>query len=297
MMSPELRMADNYNRTLPAPIRWAHVGWAAFREYVGPMLRWWAAPVRRKWTMPLTLAAALFVALWPWDLWLHVRGAALAEALPSDIRREWFAWQQYGQGLSLIVVVSVIALLDTKRWRRLLDLAAASVVAGVMYNVMKMGIGRPRPRTDWLDPYAFPGPWGMYPLSRTDAGGERYEVLKSGWSGYSELWSMPSSHAVAAVVLSVFLARVYPRLKWPVTVLAAIPVTGRVIFGAHWATDVAVGACLGYAVAACCVDGYWGVRAVDWVWGRTVGHSAERPEGMWAEVAAEGRKTAGKPSA
>lgn len=284
---PTVRMANDYNRTLPMPIRWAHVGAAAVREYAGPMLMWWAAPVRRKWTMPLTLAVALFWALHPWDLWLYQHMAAVQAGLPSDVRREWFAWQQYGQTLSLVVVACLVGLLDPTRWRRLLDLGAGAIVAGLIYNLMKMGIARPRPNADVPGAAIFPGPWGMYPLRLTDASGQVHETLVSGWNGYSQVWSMPSSHAVAAVLLSVFLTRMYPRLKWPMMLLAAVPVTGRVLFGAHWATDVAVGACLGYAIGACAADGYWGVRALDWIWGNVFGHSRERPSGMWPEVAAD----------
>jgi undecaprenyl-diphosphatase len=94
---------------------------------------------------------------------------------------------------------------------------------------------------------------------------------------------MPSSHTAFAVVMSVFLAALYPRLKWFAAAMALLVGLLRVHFGGHWPSDVVVGAAIGYAIARACVRGMWGVRLLDWVWIRFVDRSAEP---AWPKLAA-----------
>jgi membrane-associated phospholipid phosphatase len=264
MASPGVRMASDYNRALAPPVRFAHIALAAIADWFGPLWTALFTTDRRRWAIPLALAPLAFLLVYPFDGLIQSAVRAVTSSLLSgDLRREWESWQQFGAVGSLLFVSAAIFLLDRPRARRLLDLYATSLFALLIYNALKLGIGRPRPKFD--DPSTILGPWGAYPLG-PDKG-----VLHAWERGAgSDLWSLPSSHTVAAVILAWFLIRMYPAL-WPLCAFcAALVGAGRLVFNAHWASDVIVGALLGFAIARAGIDGWWGVRGVDWLWKRFV---------------------------
>ena len=174
----------------------------------------------------------------------HAAIAFRENTLGGDIRRELESLQQYGQGATTILVVWAIWLLDPHRRKRLLDWLVAVLIAAAVTMPMKMLIGRPRPKFD--DPGFFLGPFGAYPLGPDTGVRHAWEF----WTGISsDLWSMPSSHTVYAVVMSVFLATVYPRLRPLAITMAVLVAVSRVLFGAHYLSDVLVGAAVGLLVA------------------------------------------------
>jgi hypothetical protein len=93
------------------------------------------------------------------------------DTLPKrgDFWREIEAWQQYGQGGAMILGGVLIWLLDPGRRRRLLDWAAAAGAAWVCVFLIKVLVGRPRPRLG--EPYGFLWPWGTWDFG--PPGGER----------------------------------------------------------------------------------------------------------------------------
>lgn len=202
-----------------------------------------------------------------------VSDAAVAfreNALGGDIERELEALQQFGQGATTLLAAWAVWLLDPKRRRRLLDWIAAVVLAAVIAYPAKMLVGRPRPKFD--DPGYFSGPFGAYPLGE-DVG------VRHGWEVWadisSDLWSMPSSHTVYAVVAAVALATLYPRLRPLAVVMACVVGVSRVLFGAHYPSDVLVGAAVGLVAGTCAMRMYLGVRTVDVIWRRLIDRRAE----------------------
>jgi len=173
--------------------------------------------------------------------------------LGGDLRRELLFLQQWGDFVCILLVFAAVYLLDPARRARLWDAAAAVAVNAVAFQTLKVLIGRPRPRFD--DPTRFFTSLSPYELEA----GSRYSW--EFWRGISsDLWSMPSSHTAAAVCLSVVLARLFPRLKPLVIPLAVIAGLCRVIFTAHYPSDVVAGAAVGYLAAAAAMDGRWGTR-------------------------------------
>jgi membrane-associated phospholipid phosphatase len=85
---------------------------------------------------------------------------------------------------------------------------------------------------------------------------------------------MPSNHSAFAAIMSVFLARHYPRLAGMAVVLAAIVGFGRISAGAHYPSDVTAGLLIGWAVSWPVIHRGWGVRALDWIWIRLIDRSA-----------------------
>lgn len=192
-------------------------------------------------------------------------------ALPigGDVQRELVTLGQYGQLGSVVLVGVVIWLLDPDRRRRLLDWCAAAVPIWLVVNALKLGLGRVRPRLG-DDGGRFLLPWGAYPLG----GGEPVHAWDIAKAHGADLWSMPSSHTAFAVLLSVFLATLYPRLRRLVAVLAAVVGFSRVQTGAHYLSDVLVGAGVALLIAPSALRGCWGVRTLDRVWVRLIDRSA-----------------------
>lgn len=221
------RIAADYNRTLVAPVRWVHVAWATTFGRAIVLL------------IASVLATLVFLPLdGPISTFFR------DHRLGGDVRRELEALQQYGQFSVSILVAVAILLLDPAKSRRLLDWAAAMLVGKLVLQGLKMFVGRPRPKFD--DPTVFLGPFGAYPINDTVGVRHAWEM----WHDISsDLWSMPSSHTAFAVIISVVLARLYPKLA-PLTIfLACLVAFARVAFNAHFLTDVIVGAAAGWLVA------------------------------------------------
>lgn len=192
------------------------------------------------------------------------------DSLGGDVVRELGALQQYGQGAVTALVAWAVWLLQPALRRRLLDWVLAIVIASVVGYPLKMLIGRPRPK--FGDPEHFVGPFGAYPVSG-EVGVRHAWEAGSGIS--SDLWSMPSSHTLFAVVMSAMLWVWYPRLRPIAVVMAVLVGVARVLFGAHYLSDVVFGAGLGLLIAVPVARGHWGVRLVDGLWRRVVDRGAE----------------------
>ena len=209
-----------------------------------------------------------------WTIWLGVGLLALVVALVADatlghayginftggdVLRELRALGQWGQLSSLVIVGVCLWRLQPCRWRRLLDLGLASGVVALVVLLVKHGVGRLRPKHEM--PFVFDG-W----LVRV---GDAPEQL-----GSYDVASMPSSHTSAAVVLSLFVMLLWPRLTWFALVMALIVAISRVVFVAHWAGDVVMGALIGCLIGYPILRGFWGVRLLDAIWKRLVDRDA-----------------------
>lgn len=255
MRTSELRNARDYNRGLPAPIRWAHLAAAAAIPPLRPIHAWSAAPHRRSWALPLLIGLLLVILLFPFD-------SALLRAIRSiplggDIRRELEAAQQYGQGLSILLIALVIYLQDPARRRRLADWAAAIALAAPCVTLAKALIGRPRPEFD--EPGLILGPFGQYPIP----GKGVYHAWEIWQPISARLWSMPSSHTAYAVVMAVFIGAVYPRLRILAWAIALTVAFARIWTGAHYPTDVIAGFAIGLAAANTAISRQWGTRLLN----------------------------------
>ncbi len=126
----------------------------------------------------------------------------------------------------LMLLVALVA------WRRgyrgalgtALTGAGAVALAGLLANLVKYAMGRPRPRLA-LPPLQLSGP-----------------TLESDFN------SFPSGHATTSFALAAVLAWRYPRLAWLFYGLAAAVAYGRMLGGAHYLSDVLGGAVVGLLV-------------------------------------------------
>ena len=99
--------------------------------------------------------------------------------------------------------------------------------ASVAGGVLKYVLGRARPVF-----YEMLGHTGFYPFN-------------SEWA----FNSMPSGHATASFAGLVMLGLLFPKVKWATWTLAVIIGVSRISYGAHWPTDIILGAFIGMASA------------------------------------------------
>lgn len=244
-MASDVRTARDYNRGVTAPIRWAHVAGALLLHVPRATWRWCAVDGRRDWAPPLALGVLGVAALLPLDRML-VRGAVRLNAMLGGDPARVLNWLgEFGQGMWVLIVAVVVWRIDPPRRRALLHWLLGVAAAAVALPVIKMLIGRPRPKFD--DPWVFLGPLGQYPLGPGLGVHHAWEFWHPQVTGTAALWSLPSSHAAFAALMAVFLARAYPALRAPAVIMAGIVCATRIMHGSHYPSDVAAGAALGAA--------------------------------------------------
>jgi undecaprenyl-diphosphatase len=60
--------------------------------------------------------------------------------------------------------------------------------------------------------------------------------------------SFPSGHTATAFAAAAVVGAIYPRLRWPLYVVAALVGLSRIYLGVHFTLDVAAGAILGLSI-------------------------------------------------
>lgn len=175
--------------------------------------------------------------------------------LPGDLSRLVDLSEAFAHGLAVAVLLGVTASLDpvlrrvgSRRAARvdLVRLVAAAYAGGLAVDLVKAMVTRVRPRavdlgavTTALDTFGVTA-------AATVSGG--------GFLGKSaDLMSFPSGHAAVAAGLATALAWKYPHGAITFALLAAAAAMQRVASSAHYPSDVAFGAAVGVAVAACCL--------------------------------------------
>ncbi|MCB9866555.1 MAG: phosphatase PAP2 family protein [Phycisphaerales bacterium] len=195
--------------------------------------RWWRL------VMALAIGAIAFFALEMVDVpigrWcaraVHIEDGSAFEQIVGGFRN-------FAQVLTLVVVIVLVALFDTRRKRIIIALLVAQAGAKVTYEVAKHTIARDRP---------------YVVTARVDdeAGGAPVDTWRGVRMGNSsrDYQSFPSGHTAAAFVMAGVLVWYYPRAAVMFWVLAVGCGVTRVLQLAHWPSDCAVGAALGYVWA------------------------------------------------
>ncbi|MEE2680749.1 MAG: phosphatase PAP2 family protein [Planctomycetota bacterium] len=207
----------------------------------------------RNWTFWLLAWTGLFALSRLLD---GVVGSGLAFLRRGDVERELAALGQWGQLSSLVIVGVILICMQPQRWRRLLDLAVAAGLTSLICLLLKTGLGRMRPRLE--EPYGFDGI-----LMHTGGAGASTRLEE--FTHY-DLASFPSSHTAAAMVFSLFIAMLWPRLWGLALVMVLVVGVSRFAFAAHWGSDVLAGATIGLLVGYPAIRWFWGVRLCDWLW-------------------------------
>jgi undecaprenyl-diphosphatase len=189
---------------------------------------------RPKRRLPLALALGALAALMvdvPLERWI------LAGGLPKWLTKICSLSEIFAHGWGVTLIALLIFTLDPARRVLLPRVLTAAFGAGLCANVLKMLLARERPhRFDFVggvcDTF---GP--LFPLGR----------------GGSGVQGFPSSHAATAAGLAVVLIWMYPHGRRLFALLAVLACLQRLSAGAHFPSDVLLGAAIGVACGAQCV--------------------------------------------
>lgn len=177
----------------------------------------------------LVLAGVLARALgWdvPWMLAVHARAPSHFAAI------FWSCLTVAGLGWAALVLVLAA---DRCRGRLAALLVPTFLVGSVLTHIPKWLVAAPRP-------------------AGTDIAAQLH-IIGTAFRGQV---SMPSGHALTAAAVAALLclclsAARRPWLALPVCAVAVLVAFSRIVVGAHWPSDVLVGAGLGLAAVALCV--------------------------------------------
>lgn len=266
MLPSASRIARDYNRGLPATARWAHaIAWwleALFRPGIRAGRGYWlwaSVPARGWFLRPLTIGLLLAVLLLPLDgpiarLMLGFQPGG-EHAASSGVRALFNSLGHFGDLATSLLIAWAFWLTRHKEQRLpLLDWLFTALTAFVAVRCLKMLFGRARPVLD--DPFSFAGLWTPVPLHAQPevslarvAPPDPTLIPTYSWEFWHErtgqLWSMPSSHAVFAVLLAMIIVRLAPRLAPLAWTCAVLVLLHRVFLGAHYPSDVVIGATIG----------------------------------------------------
>lgn len=182
--------------------------------------------------IPLTLFALAALAVSTVDA--PLARARLHGKLPGLMLDVLERSETFGHGIGLFVILLAAWLLDPARRRFMPRLIACAVGAGLMADVVKLTIARLRPWA-WIDQAG-----GTLPSQFV-----RWFPLGTNTSMDQ---SFPSAHTAAAFGLALGLSALYPRGRWLFLATAALVAAERVVFSAHYASDVLAGAGLAWLV-------------------------------------------------
>lgn len=190
----------------------------------------------------LLAAVVVSAALLPFDAVISRYVSAIRPG--GDLRRELEMIQQFGSATTMILVALLVWRLDPSKLRRMLDWLVAAAITWAAVFVLKSMLGRPRPKFEG-EHLVFLGPWSARVVKEGDPPRHAWEFWHDQLAG---IWSMPSSHTAFAVLAAVMLSSMYPRLRAVVWTLAIIVGICRVLFRAHYPSDVVIGGTIGYVV-------------------------------------------------
>lgn len=182
-----------------------------------------------RWLVPLTLAAAGALCL---TIDLPVADYFRSGHSPKFLRELLEHAEPFGHGVGVVYIVLAIFVLDVQRRSWVPALLGGSLGAGLSADIIKLLIGRTRPRN--LDA-SLSSVWETF--------GNMLPLLK-GIHGDSH--SFPSSHTATAVGLAVVLATLYPQGRYLFFTFALLTGLQRIACSAHFPSDVCAGALVGW---------------------------------------------------
>jgi len=191
----------------------------------------------RVWLLPMILVAESLIVIG-----INGNGALFSmanspHAFPGD--SFWLHVTVLGDSAILLALLLVFV---GKQPRLLWHIIIAAILATIVVQLLKAGLGLPRP-------FSVLGPDQVHVIGP--------ELSRK---------SFPSGHTAAIfTVLSVLWLRAMPiTLMLPVTLLAILVAYSRMVVGAHWPLDVAGGMMVGWLAGVC--GDYLGFK---WQWGTT----------------------------
>ncbi len=164
--------------------------------------------------------------------------------VPGFIRELLSLAEVFGHGLGAGCILLTAFMLDTGQRRRLARITISVFGAGLLADLLKLVLGRLRPRTLIVE-HIWDSFIGWFPV-----------FLRSAPEGgsSSNFRSFPSGHAVVATALAIGLSTLYPRGRWLFACFAVLAALQRVESLAHYLSDTLAGAAIGCLFCGICFD-------------------------------------------
>lgn len=159
----------------------------------------------------------------------------------SELKKLIELSEAFAHGTGVAIILAAVLILDRYRKRCLPRLAALAFGAGIFADILKLTMARVRPR-------AFDFSSDSSSIWNTFTGSMR--PIDPGSFDYSSIQSFPSAHAATSVGLAIGLTRLYPQGRAFFITLAVLACSQRIVFSAHWTSDVCWGAAAGFLIAA-----------------------------------------------
>ncbi len=142
-------------------------------------------------------------------------------------------FELFGHGLGVVVLLLALHQLDPDRRWAIPRVLACALAAGGLADLLKMIVLRIRPYECALDGTV----WSTF--------GQWFSALGAGSAGQS----FPSAHTATAVGFAAALTWLYPQGRLLFLLLAILVGCQRITCGAHYLSDVLIGAAAGCLVA------------------------------------------------
>lgn len=146
----------------------------------------------------------------------------------------------FAHGLGVACILLTAYVLDVRQRCRMPRVIAAVVGAGLTVDLIKLLVGRFRPRglevAQVWDSFC-----GWFPMFRPE--------VRQGLS-VGQCQSLPSGHAAVATALAIGLALLYPRGRWLFVTFAVLAGLQRIESCAHYPSDTLAGAAVACLVCA-----------------------------------------------
>jgi membrane-associated phospholipid phosphatase len=156
--------------------------------------------------------------------------------------------EAFGHAIGVVFILTAVSLLDPARRRVVPALAAASLGAGIVADLVKLAVPRYRPRAH---PRGVASVW------------DTFEGPFSSLPWQDSLQSFPSAHTSVAFGLAFGLSHQYPRGRRLFFTLAVLCGIHRLQSQAHHLPDVVCGVLLGATVATLLREVPWLRRSLD----------------------------------
>lgn len=202
--------------------------------------------VRRQWRGYLVLLSLLLLsgfALYPLDMPLTQLLREIAD-LPGDLRRVLALCELVAHGTGVAIILLVIYCLAPHHRLHLPRVAACGFVAGLVATGLKLVHGRLRPMACAPEMDQISNTWQGWWPSQNGNLAANYDYAYQ---------SFPSAHTATAVGFAIGLIWLFPRGKFVFVTLAVMAGLQRIVFFAHWPSDVIFGATVGVFFGACFV--------------------------------------------
>ena len=181
----------------------------------------------------------------------NIVNAADPAEWPGDLKRLFSLSELFAHGVGIILIVFGIWQLSPERKKYIPRLIACAAFSSVAAHLIKLLVARKRP-TSFLDAELVPHWPESTDVTWVGAGSD------VAWNVSYATQSFPSAHAALVCGIAICLSYIYPQGRKLFFGVAVVATVQRVVFFAHWPSDVAVGAALGFLIAGGLVQN-WGI--------------------------------------